>query len=57
MALGAALTCMCNALKNFYSYKKRYSVTNTGFSGYKKTCLWAAVDAPGSTLVKHYNIL
>ena len=36
-------------LKNFYSYKKRYSVTNMGFIGYNKRFLLAAVGAPGST--------
>ena len=36
-------------LKNFYSYKKRYSVTNMGFIGYNKRFMWAAVGAPGST--------
>lgn len=37
------------ALKNFYSYKKRYSVTNMGFIGHNKRFMWAAVGAPGST--------
>lgn len=36
-------------LKNFYSYKKRYSVTNMGFIGYNKRFMFAAVGAPGST--------
>lgn len=36
-------------LKNFYSYKKRYSVTNMGIIGYNKRFMWAAVGAPGST--------
>ena len=36
-------------MKNFYSYKKRYSVTNMGFIGYNKRFMWAAVGAPGST--------
>ena len=36
-------------LKNFYSYKKRYSVTNMGFIGHNKRFMWAAVGAPGST--------
>jgi len=36
-------------LKNFYSYMKRYSVTNMGFIVYNKRFMWAAVGAPGST--------
>lgn len=36
-------------LKNFYSYKKRYSVTNMGFIGHNKRFMWAGVGAPGST--------
>jgi hypothetical protein len=36
-------------LKNFYSFKKRYSVTNMGFIGQNKRFMWAAVGAPGST--------
>ena len=36
-------------LKNFYSYKKRHSVTNVGFIGHNKHFMWAAVSAPGST--------
>ena len=38
-----------STLKNFYSYKKRYSVTNMGFIGYNKRFMFAAVGAPGST--------
>ena len=36
-------------LKNFYSYKRRYSVTNMAFIGYNKHFMWSAVGAPGST--------
>ena len=47
-------------LKNFYSYKKRYSVTNMGFIGYNKRFMFAAVGAPGSThdsrLLQNCNI-
>ena len=47
-------------LKNFYSFKKRYSVTNMGFIGHNKRFMWAAVGAPGSThdsrLLKNCNI-
>ena len=35
-------------LKNFYNFKKRYSVTNMGFVGANKRFLWAGVGAPGS---------
>ena len=37
----------CN-LKNFFSFEKRYSVTNMGFIGANKRFLWAGVGAPGS---------
>ena len=47
-------------LKNFYSFKKRYSVTNMGFIGQNKRFMWAAVGAAGSThdsrLLKNCNI-
>ena len=47
-------------LKNFYGFKKRYSVTNMGFIGHNKRFMWAAVGAPGSThdsrLLKNCNI-
>ena len=36
-------------MKNFDSFKKRYSVTNMGFIGYNKRFMYAAVGAPGST--------
>ena len=36
-------------LKNFFSFKKRYSVTNMGLMGHNKRFLWAGVGAPGST--------
>ena len=36
-------------LKNFYSFKKRYSITNMALIGYNKRFLWADVGAPGST--------
>ena len=35
-------------LKNFYSFKKRYSITNMGLIGANKRFLWAGVGAPGS---------
>ena len=35
-------------LKNFYNFKKCYSVTNMGFVGANKRFLWADVGAPGS---------
>ena len=36
-------------LKNYFSFKKRYSVSSMGFIGSNKRFLWAAVGAPGST--------
>ena len=36
-------------LKNYFSFKKRYSMTNLGLIGYNKRFLYAAVGAPGST--------
>ena len=36
-------------LKNFYSYKRRYSVTNMAFIGYMKRFMWSDVGARGST--------
>ena len=36
-------------LKNFYSYKKRYSITNMALVGHNKRFMFAAVGAPGST--------
>ena len=35
-------------LKNFFSFKKRYSVTNMGLIAANKRFLWAGVGAPGS---------
>ena len=36
-------------LKNYFSLKKRYSMTNLGLIDYNKHFLYAAVGAPGST--------
>ncbi|XP_022806959.1 protein ALP1-like [Stylophora pistillata] len=36
-------------LKNYFSFKKRYSVSSLGFIVSNKRFLWAAVGAPGST--------
>ena len=36
-------------LKNYYSFKKRYTMTNLGLVGYNKRFLYAGVGAPGST--------
>ncbi len=36
-------------LKNYFSFKKRYSVSSMGFIASNKRFLWAAVGAPGST--------
>ena len=35
-------------LKNYFSFKKRYSMMNLGLIGYNKRFLYAAVGAPGS---------
>ena len=35
-------------LKNYFSFKKRYSVTNMGLIASNKRFLWAGVGAPGS---------
>ena len=35
-------------LKNFFNFKKRYSVTNMGLIAANKRFLWAGVGAPGS---------
>ena len=47
-------------LKNHYSFKKRYSVSNMGLVSYNKRFLAACVDAPGSThdsrLLQHTKI-
>ena len=37
-------------LKNYFSFKKRYTMKNMGLIGYNKCFLYAAVGAPGSTL-------
>ncbi|XP_028394424.1 protein ALP1-like [Dendronephthya gigantea] len=36
-------------LKNYFSFKKRYSVSSMGFVAADKRFYWAAVGAPGST--------
>ena len=36
-------------LKNYFNFKKRYSVSSLGFTASNKRFLWAAVGAPGST--------
>ena len=36
-------------LKSFYSFKKRYSMSNLGLVGYNKRFLYCGVGAPGST--------
>ena len=36
-------------LKNYFSFKERYSMTNLGLIGYNKRFLYTAVGAPGST--------
>ena len=39
-------------LKNYFSFKKRYCMTNLNLIGYNKRFLYAAMDAPGSTHVR-----
>ena len=39
---------ICSNLKNFYSFKKRYSVTNMGLIAANKRFLWVGVGTPGS---------
>ena len=36
-------------LKNFFSFKKQYTITNLGLVSYNRRFLYAAVGAPGST--------
>ena len=47
-------------LKNHFSFKKRYSISNMGLVAYNKRFLAAAVDAPGSThdarLLRHTDV-
>ena len=49
-----------NQLNNYFSFKKRYPMTNLGLIAYNKRFLYAAVGAPGSThnsrLVKESSI-
>ena len=40
---------VCTKLKNYFSFKKRYSVSCMGFIASNKKFFWAAVGAPGST--------
>ena len=40
---------MSSKLKSFYSFKKRYSMSNLGLLGYNKRLLYCSVGAPGST--------
>ena len=41
--------CVSTKLKNFYSFKKRYTISNMGLIGHNKWFLAATVNAPGST--------
>ena len=40
---------VCTKLKNYFSFKKRYSVSCMGFIASNKKFFWVAVGAPGST--------
>ena len=39
---------VCSKLKSYFSFKKRYTVSNVALIGYNKRILYAAVGAPGS---------
>ena len=41
--------CVCSKLNSYFSFKKRYTVSNLALVGYKKRILHAAVGAPEST--------
>ena len=41
---------VCSKLKNFFSFKKRYSTNNLGLVGYNKRFLNAVIGAPGKKL-------
>ena len=38
-----------DGLKSYYSFKKRYTMTNMGLVGYNKRFLYAGIGTPGST--------
>ena len=40
---------VCSKLKSYFSFKKRYTVSNLALVGYNKQIFYVAVDAPGST--------
>ena len=46
---GTASTSVSTHLKQYFSFKKRYTVTNMALISYNKRFLYAAVGAPGST--------
>ena len=41
-------------LKNYFSFKKRHSMTNLGLIGYNKRFLYTAVGAPGVPMMLDY---
>ena len=45
---------ICSNLKNFYSFKKRYSVINMGLIAANKRFFWAGVGAPGSSMTPRF---
>ena len=51
---------VCSRLKNYYSFKTRYTVTNMGLIGYNKRFLALTTGAPGSThdarLLRYSNV-
>ena len=51
---------VCSRLKNYYSFKNRYTVTNMGLIGHNKRFLALTTGAPGSThdarLLRYSNV-
>ena len=41
--------CVCSKLNSYFSFKKRYTVSNLALVGYNKRILYAVVGALGST--------
>ena len=41
---------VCSKLKSYFSFKKRYTLSNLALIGYNKRILYAAAGTPGSTL-------
>ena len=61
LLLGTVFKCMLGqSRKVFYSFKKRYSISNMGLIGYNKRFLATTVNTPSSThdprLLKHTEV-